>query len=104
MRDILDIEADLVVALKGVFDPEIPASVYDLGMIYDIDVNSEREVALTMTLTSPNCPLVDQLVEDVKEAAQGVKGVTKATVELTFDPPWTEERMNDEARFQLGLL
>lgn len=103
-RDILDIETDLVAALKMVYDPEIPASVYDLGLIYDIDVQEDRSVHIVMSLTTPNCPIADLVIQDVQQAAESVLGVTKAQVELTFDPPWSEERMNDEARFQLGML
>lgn len=89
MRDILDIESDIVVELRTVFDPEVPVNVYDLGLIYDVDVQDDGKVDITMTLTAPNCPVADDVVQEVK---------------LVFDPPWDQSRMSEEAKLDLGLL
>ncbi|PIE83990.1 MAG: FeS assembly SUF system protein [Bacteroidia bacterium] len=104
MRDILEIEGDLVGALKMVHDPEIPVNVYDLGLIYDVEVSEARHVTITMTLTAPNCPMADEVVEEVKEATLSVEGVTAAEVLLVFDPPWSQDRMSEEAKLELGFL
>ena len=104
MRDILEIESELVGALREVFDPEIPVNVYDLGLIYDIDVQDDRSVHITMTLTAPNCPMADQVVEETRSAAAGVEGVTSAEVTLVFEPEWSQDRMSEEAKLELGLL
>lgn len=103
-RSVMDIERDLVTVLKMIHDPEIPANIYDLGLIYEVDVNDDCQVSIVMTLTAPNCPMADELVADVQQSVESIEGVTGAKVELTFDPPWTEARMSDEARFQMGLL
>lgn len=100
----MDIEQDLVTVLKMIHDPEIPANIYDLGLIYEVDVSDDLQVHVVMTLTAPNCPMADELVADVEQAVAGVEGVKSAHVELTFDPPWSQDRMSDEARFQMGLL
>jgi len=98
------ISRDTVRALRQVYDPEIPVNVYDLGLIYNIDVSDEQKVTLTMTLTAPNCPLVDQLLEDVYRAVKDVPGVAEVEIRLTFDPPWNRSRMSEEAMLELGLL
>jgi FeS assembly SUF system protein len=103
-RDILAIEADIVKVLKNVFDPEIPVNIYDLGLIYEIDVDDERNVKVTMTLTAPNCPMADELLEEVHNKVSKVEGVAVTTINLTFDPPWEKERMSEEAMLQLGFL
>jgi len=99
----MSIEKNIVLALKQVYDPEIPVNVYDLGLIYDILVEGEK-VTVKMTLTAPNCPLVDELLENVYDAVLMVVGVKEVAIELTFDPPWSRERMNEEALLELGLL
>lgn len=104
MRDELEIQADIVKVLKGVFDPEIPVNIYDLGLIYEVDVDDNRKVTITMTLTAPNCPLADQVVEEVQEKIGKIEGVTDVEVRLTFDPPWDKSRMSDEAMLELGFL
>ena len=101
MRDILDIESDIVVELRTVFDPEVPVNVYDLGLIYDVDVQDDGKVDITMTLTAPNCPVADDVVQEVKTSVEGVTGVE---VKLVFDPPWDQSRMSEEAKLDLGLL
>ncbi|KQM09110.1 MAG: FeS assembly SUF system protein [Candidatus [Bacteroides] periocalifornicus] len=104
MRDILDIESDIVVELRTVFDPEVPVNVYDLGLIYDVDVQDDGKVDITMTLTAPNCPVADDVVQEVKTAVGSVEGVTGVEVKLVFDPPWDQSRMSEEAKLDLGLL
>ena len=104
MRDILDIESDIVVELRTVFAPEVPVNVYDLGLIYDVDVQDDGKVDITMTLTAPNCPVADDVVQEVKTAVGSVEGVTGVEVKLVFDPPWDQSRMSEEAKLDLGLL
>lgn len=104
MRDILDIESDIVVELRTVFDPEVPVNVYDLGLIYDVDVQDDGKVDITMTLTAPNCPVADDVVQEVKTAVGSVEGVTGVEVKLVFDPPWDQSLMSEEAKLDLGLL
>jgi FeS assembly SUF system protein len=103
-RDIPAIEADIVKVLKNIFDPEIPVNIYDLGLIYEVDVDDDRKVIVTMTLTAPNCPLADELLDEVHEKVGKVEGVTEAIVNLTFDPPWDKDRMSEEAMLELGFL
>ena len=103
-RSKTDIEADIVTALKNVYDPEIPVNVYDLGLIYEIDVTEEGEANITMTLTAPNCPVVDILLADVETYVTEVEGVEKTRVNLTFDPPWDKDMLSDEARLELGMM
>ncbi|MEJ5317658.1 MAG: SUF system Fe-S cluster assembly protein [Tenuifilum sp.] len=104
MRDELEIQTDIVKTLKGIHDPEIPVNIYDLGLIYEVDVDDNRKVTITMTLTAPNCPLADQVVEEVQEKISKIDGVTEVEVRLTFDPPWDKSRMSDEAMLELGFL
>ena len=104
MREIFDIECDLVQVLKTVYDPEIPCNIYDLGLIYAVEVTDEREVMIVMTLTAPGCPVAEDLMNEVKDAVAGIEGVEKVSVELVFDPPWTQERMSEEAKLELGML
>jgi len=90
--------------LKYIYDPEIPVNIYDLGLIYNIDVDENNHVHLKMTLTAPNCPIADQLLEEVEKQIKDVDGVNDATVELVFDPPWDKDMMSEEARLELGLM
>ena len=96
--------ADIVAALKTVYDPEIPADVYELGLIYKIDVDDDRNVAVEMTLTSPGCPVAGEMPTWVENAVASVAGVGVVTVKLTFDPPWDKDRMSDEAKLALGMF
>ncbi len=98
------ISRDIVRALRQVHDPEIPVNIYDLGLIYNIDINDAQKVTVTMTLTAPNCPMADQLLDDVHAAVKDVPGVTDVEIRLTFDPPWDKSRMSEEAMLELGLL
>ena len=103
MSDFLETEADIVRMLKTVFDPEIPVNVYDLGLIYKIDVNG-KDVAIDMTLTAPGCPMADFIAEDVKQKVQSVKGVENVTVNIVYDPVWNKDMMSEEAKLELGYL
>ncbi len=98
------IQRDIVRALKQVFDPEISVNVYDLGLIYNIDIDDSGKAFIKMTMTAPNCPMADQLFEDVNEAVKDVPGVSDVAIEVVFDPPWDKTRMSDEALLELGLL
>ena len=93
---------DVVAALKQVYDPEIPVDVYELGLIYDIKIEGEK-VSVTMTLTAPNCPIADEVVEQVRNGVWAVKGVQDVDVQLVFEPEWTPERMSEEARLMLNM-
>ena len=100
----LEIETRLVGVLKSIFDPEIPVTVYDLGLIYSIIVDDEHIVHITMTLTAPNCPMADQLIEEVKYKVVGTRGVKDIDLKSTFNPPWDKSMLEDEAMLELGLL
>jgi FeS assembly SUF system protein len=95
---------DLVAQFKTVFDPEIPVDIYELGLIYKVDISDEGHVDVEMTLTAPGCPVAGEMPGWVQEAAQRVRGVTSANVNLVFDPPWTPTRMSDEAKLELNML
>ncbi len=97
-------EEQVTEALKTVFDPDIPVNVYDLGLIYGIDIRESGKVQVTMTLTNPNCPVADDLLLQVREAVQGIHEVQEAEVKLVFDPPWTKDNMSDAAMLELGLF
>ncbi|WP_410524592.1 metal-sulfur cluster assembly factor [Porphyromonas sp. COT-108 OH2963] len=97
-------EEEIVRMLKTVYDPEIPVNVYDLGLIYDIDIQDNGHVVVTMTLTAPNCPAADFIMEDVKMKVESVKGIKEVTINLTFEPEWSKEMMSEEALLELGFL
>ncbi|MDR3187762.1 MAG: iron-sulfur cluster assembly protein [Prevotellaceae bacterium] len=101
---ILAIQKDIVRVLRNIYDPEIPVSVYELGLIYEVQVSEEGKVDIAMTLTAPTCPIADDIVRNVQEQVAQVPEVTEATVNLTFDPPWDKDMMSEEAKLQLGLL
>lgn len=101
----MDTRLDLIIErLKDVYDPEIPVNIYDLGLIYNVDVDDANQANIIMTLTSPGCPVADMLVEDVRQAALAVENVATVDVELTFDPPWDKSMMSEEARLELGFF
>ena len=95
---------DIIDAIKTDYDPEIPVNVYDLGLIYDIAINPDRQVSIKMTLTAPACPVAGILPGQVEAVAANVRGVSDASVELVWDPPWNQERISEEAQLTLGLL
>jgi FeS assembly SUF system protein len=97
------LKEQIVEAIKKVFDPEIPVNIYELGLIYDIDIKKDKTVDITMTLTSPFCPVAGSLPKEVAARASEVEGVTDAKVELVFEPPWSFELMSEEAKFKLNL-
>lgn len=99
--DLLD---RIVAALRTVYDPEISTNIYDLGLIYAIDRVGERDIAIRMTLTAPGCPVAGILPGQVERAVESVDGVDRCHVELVWDPPWTKDRMSDEAKLELGML
>lgn len=94
----------VIIALKTVFDPEIPVNIYDLGLIYDVAINEEQLVNIQMTLTSPGCPVAQTFPGTVEQAVNQVEGVKDCTVELVWEPPWTQERMSEVARLELGIF
>ena len=94
---------DIVAALKTVYDPEIPADIYELGLIYRVDIDDERNVAIDMTLTAPGCPVAGEMPGWVENAVAAVPGVQNVTVNMVFDPPWDQSRMSDEARVALDM-
>lgn len=99
-----DIETKTVEMLRTVFDPEIPVNVYDLGLIYKIDVSDDFEITVDMTLTAPNCPAADFIMEDIQQKLDSIHGVKSATVNLVFEPEWNKDMMSEEAKLELGML
>jgi FeS assembly SUF system protein len=95
---------DIVAALKTVFDPEIPCDIYELGLIYKVDVGDDRQVSIDMTLTAPGCPVAGELTRSIETAVGAVQGVLGVTVAVVFDPPWDQGRMSDEARVSLDMF
>lgn len=104
MSEFLQIEEGIVKMLKTVFDPEIPVNVYDLGLIYKIDVSDTKDVTIDMTLTAVGCPMGEFIAEDVKQKVQSVEGVNSVTVNIVFEPAWDQSMMTDEAKLELGYL
>ena len=102
--DVNALGEKIVRVLKTIFDPEIPVDIYELGLIYDVFVNEEYEVKVLMTLTTPNCPVAETLPLEVEEKVKSLDDVKDAEVEITFDPPWSQDLMSDEAKLELGLL
>ncbi|MFZ8960232.1 MAG: SUF system Fe-S cluster assembly protein [Flavobacteriaceae bacterium] len=94
----------IVSVLKTIFDPEIPVDIYELGLIYDVFVNEDMEVKILMTLTTPNCPVAESLPMEVEEKVKSIDEVKSVEVEITFDPPWTQDLMSEEAKLELGML
>jgi len=101
---LLHTEEAIVRMLKTVYDPEIPVNIYDLGMIYKIEIPTEGEVFLEMTFTAPNCPAADFILEDVRMKVESVEGVKNLTINLVFDPAWDKDMMSEEAKLDLGFL
>ena len=100
----LKIEERIVAMLKTVYDPEIPVNVYDLGLIYKIDLQDDGDVARDMTLTGPNCPAADFIMEDIRQKIESVEGVKSAQINLVFEPEWDKDMMSEEAKLELGFL
>ncbi len=95
---------DIIRALKTVYDPEIPVDIYELGLIYDVQISEDSDVKIIMTLTTPNCPVAETLPQEVKDKVAGVENVKTVDLELTFEPSWNKDMMSEEAKFELGML
>ncbi|MEQ1649349.1 MAG: SUF system Fe-S cluster assembly protein [Hyphomicrobiaceae bacterium] len=102
-EELEQLTADIVAALKTVYDPEIPSDIYELGLIYKIDIADDRAVTIDMTLTAPGCPVAGEMPLWVENAVNSVQGVQGTTVNLTFDPPWDKDRMSEEAKLAVGM-
>ncbi|OAV68968.1 FeS assembly SUF system protein [Bacteroidales bacterium Barb6XT] len=103
-NEFLRTEEAIVAVLKTVYDPEIPVNVYDLGLIYKVDVDDDKNVHIEMTLTAPNCPAADYIVEDIRMRVETVNEVKSVNVHLVFDPEWNKDMMSEEAKLELGFL
>jgi FeS assembly SUF system protein len=99
-----DLQADVVEVLKSIYDPEIPVDIYELGLIYDVDISEDGDAVITMTLTTPHCPVAESLPNEVELRVLSVPGIRDAVVNLVWDPPWDPSKMSDEARLELGML
>ena len=104
MNEFLEMEEKVVRMLKTVYDPEIPVNIYDLGLIYRIDIDEDGFLEIDMTLTAPNCPAVDFIVEDVRMNTESVEGINEVHVNIVFEPPWDKDMMSEEAQLELGFL
>ncbi len=104
INEIAELGDKIVGVLKTIFDPEIPVDIYELGLIYDVFVNEDADVKILMTLTTPNCPVAETLPRDVEEKVKSLDEVKDAEVEITFDPPWSQDLMSEEAKLELGFL
>jgi FeS assembly SUF system protein len=102
--NFLELETEIARVLKNIYDPEIPVNIYDLGLIYEIKVDEEQKVEIVMTLTAPNCPMVDELLAEINEKVRAIEGVADLVINLTFSPPWNKEMMTEEAKLELGFL
>ena len=103
-EQIADIGENIIKALKTVFDPEIPVDIYELGLVYDVQISEDGDVKVVMTLTTPNCPVAESLPQEVKEKVAAVENVKSVDLELTFEPSWNKDMMSEEAKFVLGIL
>jgi len=101
---IADIGEEIIRVLKTVYDPEIPVDIYELGLIYDVQISEQADVKIIMTLTSPNCPVAESLPQEVKDKVKEVENVNEVDLELTFEPTWNKDMMSEEAKFELGML
>ncbi|MEB8328153.1 MAG: SUF system Fe-S cluster assembly protein [Flavobacteriales bacterium] len=102
--DTQELGEKIVRVIKTIYDPEIPVDIYELGLIYDVFVNEDNEVKILMTLTSPNCPVAESLPMEVEEKVKSIDAIKDVEVEITFDPPWTQDLMSEEAKLELGML
>ena len=99
-----ELENRIIEVIKTIYDPEIPVNIYELGLIYDVNINDENMVKILMTLTTPNCPVAESLPQEVKDKVKSLDQVSDVELEMTFDPPWNKELMSDEAKLELGFL
>lgn len=103
-EQIASLGEEVIRVLKTIYDPEIPVDIYELGLIYDVQISDEGEAKVLMTLTTPNCPVAESLPMEVEEKVGEIEGITRSKVELTFEPEWEKDMMSEEAKFELGLL
>lgn len=103
-QNFLELESKVLDVIKTIYDPEIPVNIYDLGLIYEIDVDDDNVAHIQMTLTAPNCPVAESLPAEIEAKVRAIDGIKRAEVEITFDPPWDKSMMSDEAKLELGLL
>jgi len=103
-NEFLQIEDKIIKVLRNIYDPEIPVNIYDLGLIYELDADEDDNVKIKMTMTAPNCPMADDIIHEVREKVEAVEGVKSLDLKLTFDPPWDESNLTEEAKLELGLL
>ena len=104
MMNKKELENRIIEVIKTIYDPEIPVNIYELGLIYDVNVNDENMVKILMTLTTPNCPVAESLPQEVKDKVKSLDQVSDVELEMTFEPPWNKELMSDEAKLELGFL
>ena len=104
MMNKKELENRIIEVIKTIYDPEIPVNIYELGLIYDVNVNDENMVKILMTLTTPNCPVAESLPQEVKDKVKSLDQISDVKLEMTFDPPWNKELMSDEAKLELGFL
>lgn len=102
--EIIALENKIIEMLKTIYDPEIPVDIFELGLIYEVRIDEEKNVAIEMTLTSPNCPVAESLPKEVEEKVASVESVKSAVVNIVFDPPWDKDMMSEEAKLELGFL
>jgi FeS assembly SUF system protein len=103
-HDIIKLENKVVEMLKTIYDPEIPVDIFELGLIYEVRIDEDKNVAIDMTLTSPNCPVAESMPKEVEDKVSTVEGVLSAKVNIVFDPPWDRDMMSEEAKLELGFL
>lgn len=101
---MIDLENKVVEVLKTIYDPEIPVDVFELGLIYEVSIDADKNVSIDMTLTSPNCPVAETMPKEVEEKVSAIEGVASAKVNIVFDPPWDKDMMSEEAKLELGFL
>lgn len=103
VKELAPLYEDVILALKQVYDPEIPVNIYDLGLVYELNINKSREVYIKMTFTAPNCPMADEVIAEVKQSVENTPGVKSCEIELVFEPAWDQSLLSDEARIALGM-
>ena len=103
-QDIIKLENKVVEVLKTIYDPEIPVDIFELGLIYEVRIDEEKNIQIEMTLTSPNCPVAESLPKEVEDKVAAIEGVLSAKVNIVFDPPWDKDMMSEEAKLELGFL
>ena len=103
VKELAPLYDNVILAMKQVYDPEIPVNIYDLGLIYELNINKAKEVYVKMTFTAPNCPMADEVIAEVKRSVEDVPGITGCTIDLVFEPAWDQSMLSDEAKVILGM-